>query len=119
MARHLGGVPPNDRERDLSTNDRARDLAQWAASADTPKKKRLAGTSDRALLRHLDEVNAILGRQAWAEFRPEHFVALYADLFFRVYGVKDESLTSKERAVARAVAGRMLDQDFGGDRAEM
>lgn len=113
MARHLGGIPAPSAEAEA--------LAAWAATSEpkTKRKKSLRATSTNQLLQHLDEVNEMLARGALAEARPEHFVALYADLFFRVYGVQDESLTAKERSVAKLQAKRMLETDFGGDRKAM
>lgn len=121
MARFVGGIPSNRG----GSNTIADQLAAWAATSEKPKSpgpkkaKTLHGTSDAQMLKHLDEVTEMLRTKKWNLAGPQHFVALYADLHFRVYGVQDLALDSKNRAYAKSAARRMLAEDFGSDPGAM
>ncbi len=132
--RHLGGISPkrteiresqNKRKReplivrpptllmsmDEETRKAADDLAEWAK----PKtKKRTTGIGDSKFVKVLDEATEMLAKGDWAAAKSLHFVALYADLHFRVYGVEAGDMGSKERVYAAKMAKDMLAKDFGG-----
>ncbi len=120
--RHLGGLnpaqPPQIRESqiDAATRKAADELAEWARPK-TPKRKK--GIGNAAFVRTLDEATAMLKDGDWASAKPSHFVALYADLHFRVYGVEASELGSKERVYAAGMATKLLAEEFGNDRNEM
>lgn len=110
------------RHRGQAPNQAALQAAAEAsrAKAKKPSKGRggVRGISDEAFLAMLDEVNVMLKEGKWQEAEPKHFVALYADLHFRVYGVEACELGPKERVFAAKLAGDMLRDDFAGDRSE-
>lgn len=108
--RHKGGAPPKDAPTTAA-------VVAWAAPK--AKKHRSVGIGDAAFLRVLDDLNSKLASGAVASLEPKHFVALYADLHFRVYGVEPIDLGSKERAFAAKLARDMLEKDFAGDAAKM
>lgn len=83
------------------------------------KKKSYSGMSDRLLLKLLDEVNAMLREGKWSEATAKHFVALYADLHFRVYGIEPADLDPKQRLAAVSMASSMMQNEFGGSAIEM
>jgi hypothetical protein len=113
MARHLGGIPGVDPE----TRKAADELAAFCAPKTARKKS--AGVSERSFVAALDEAEAMLNGGRWEEAEPKHFVALYADLHFKVYGVEDVGLGKKERVYATSMARNMLEKDFGGIRGDM
>ncbi len=99
--------------------ENAAKLSAWCEAKKPPAKKRSAGIGDAAFLRDLDAVVEFLKNGKWAEATGRHFVALYADLHFRVYGIAPGDLGSKERAWAAKMANDLLAQEFGGDKAAM
>lgn len=82
-------------------------------------KKRSAGISDRVFLKVLDEVGTMLADGKWEQATGRHFVALYADLHFRVYGVEAIDLDSKQRLAATSMARSMLAKEFAGSATKM
>jgi hypothetical protein len=105
MARHRGGAP----------GAVARDLARWVG----PKpKKRQATVSDNAFVKDLELAEKMLEAGEWSKATGRLFVALYADLHFRVYGVAPVDLGPRERVFAARAATVMLERTFA-DAAEM
>jgi hypothetical protein len=121
------GIKPDDDGRytlvalaetvDPETRKAADELAAFCA----PKgpKKKSSGMTEKAFLAALDEVEQMLAKGEWGQAEGKHFVALYAELHFKVYGVADEGLGPKERLYAATLARGMLEKDFKGDRREM
>lgn len=95
--------------------------------ADKPKRKRAAkgegrevkGIGDAAFAKLLEEVADMLARGAWEGAQGRHFVALFAELHFRVYGLACDELGPKERVYATKLANDMLAKDFAGDPRAM
>jgi hypothetical protein len=109
--RHRGGAP----------NAAASEAAARAsaASAKKAKGKGVKGISDERFIALLDEVKSMLAGGTFATATGPHFVALYADLHFRVYGVEAVDLGPKERVYASKLAGDLLEKDFRGSRDDM
>lgn len=108
------------RHREGAPNAAALEAIKSAADASQRKKTRsVRGVSDAAFLERLDELKDMLARARFDEASGIHFVALYADLHFRVYKVEAGDLAQKERVYATKLAEGMLARDFGGDRAKM
>lgn len=105
-------VPPKSEEEKIRA-----DVVAFVGKP--PKKRKAAGVSDRKFVKDLDAVADFLERGTWEGAEGKHFVALYADLHFRVYGIAPADLGSKERTYAATQARRMIEKDFGGDLAEM
>jgi hypothetical protein len=83
-----------------------------------PKKKRaVSGTSDAAFETAKAETEEALEDGDWTFAAPRHFVALYVLLHEQVYGVTPVELTPKFRTVAAGFVKKLLDREFGGDRA--
>lgn len=100
------------------------DNEAWRAFAGDPKpkarKKGVKGISDARFLEVLDEVKEKLAAGAWGTATGIHFVALFADLYFRVYQVAPDDLSRPpERAFATKLANDMLRGDFAGDADAM
>lgn len=100
-------------ERDSGTT-----LAGWAL-AGGPRKARARTIPDAAWERARREAEAMMRTGEWGEALPRHFVAAYALLHERVYGVADGELAPPVRLRAAAAASRCLDHEFGGDRGAM
>lgn len=94
------------------------------------KKRAKVKTSAKAAwsmaeaLRQLEAIMAICRqRESYEPMREQaaakHFVALYAHLFQKVYGVESPTMSPHERVGAAAVASNRLKADFKGDAAEM
>ena len=91
-------------------------MLAWA----TPeKKKKSSGIGDRAFLKCLDEVAGMLADGQWSKAKGRHFVALYADLHTRIYGVEPIDLGPKERMFASRMADMLLEKQFEGDPDRM
>lgn len=103
---------------DSETRAAADALAAWAKPK-TAKKRSAPKIRDDAFLALLDEVGEFLAKGEWEKAEPKHFVALYADLHFRCYGIEPGDMGPKERAFASKLAGDMLEKDFAGNRLEM
>lgn len=92
------------------------DAAFWVGGFDKPKPKpRMRGMGADALAKAFAELEEMLKAGQIAKATGRHFVALYADLYCRVYEVPPEDLGSKERVYAAKLANDMLAKDFGGD----
>ncbi len=110
------------RHREGAPNAAAFEATIEARAAAARKKARGVGMSDSAFLARLDELGSMLkgvDGQTIASARGIHFVALYADLHYRVYGIVPADLARKERVYAASMAERALEKDFGGDRSKM
>lgn len=59
----------------------------------------------------------MLATNSFEKAQGKHFVAIYADLHFRVYGVAPGDLGARERTFAAKLAGNMLAKYFDGDRS--
>jgi hypothetical protein len=94
----------------------AKMLETFCGSPKPPKKTRTISDSVFAKVRR--DVEAMIVSGDWSEATPRDFVALYAMLHNRVYGVEPEDLTSTTRLHAAAAARRLLDRSFGGDPGE-
>lgn len=105
--RHRGGAP---NAAALQATAEARRVVT------APKKKTVRGVGDARFLEALDAVACMLREGRWVEASGLHFVALYADLYFRVYGIQALDLGAKERVFASKLAEDMLHKDFKGDR---
>lgn len=110
MARHRGGAPKK------ATAGLSSFLGE---SKPKPKKKRAFTVSRSKFVVVLEEMTALMEQGRIAEAKGKHFVALYADLHYRVYGVEALELDSKARAVAGTMAQRMIDRDFDGSAEAM
>ncbi len=104
MARHAGGAPGFA-------------IAQWAGKA--PKKRTSSGIGEAAFVKLLREVENMLASGSFGDATGRHFVALYADLHYRIYGVQAVDLGAKQRLYAAKMAGDLLRKEFGGDAAAM
>ncbi len=108
------GAPPEKKGLQLVRDE----VSAFVGKA--PKKRVSgAGLSDKRFLKLLDEVEAFLAAGSWKGAEGKHFVALYADLHFRVYGIAPADLAPKERLYASGMAKSLLAKEFGGDRDEM
>jgi hypothetical protein len=100
-----------------------RELADFLGPKKKPggvkKPREVKGVSDKAFAKLLEEAADMLTRKAWGSAQGRHFVALFAELHFRVYGVACAELGSKERVYATKLANDMLSKDFAGDAAMM
>lgn len=99
--------------------DDARRAALEFAGAPKGRVKKSKTIGDSAFMKALEQVGEMLKEGKWSEATGRHFVALYADLYFRVYGMLPEDLGPKERVFAAKLAGTMLDKQFQGNRDEM
>lgn len=83
------------------------------------KKPRSKGMSDRAWDRATGEAHECMRTGDWSLAEPRHFAALYALLHERVYGVEVAELTPVGRVRCAGLARKLLEREFGGDKAEM
>lgn len=114
MARHRGGLNP------VVVSPAAAALAAWAAPpAKAKKPSRPPGISDAKLVKLFAELTSMMEDKRLDKADGAHFVALYADLHCRVYGIPPLDLDSKTRAIAASSARRMLQRDFDGDGRKM
>jgi hypothetical protein len=74
---------------------------------------------DERFKKTIDEVVVRMGSGDWTDTRPMHFVAMFALLHHRVYGVEAHELTTAERVRASTLAGHMLREHFGDDAGAM
>ncbi len=91
-------------------------MAEWASK---PARGKSKGMSVDTMARAANEMNRMVAEQDWSGAQGKHFVALYAFLHLRVYGVESADLGSSERVYASGAATRMLEREFGGDGAQM
>ena len=105
-------------ERRREREEARRAAAEFAGEAKS-KARKSKTVGDAAFMRTLEEVGQMLKEGKWQNARGMHFVALYADLYFRVYGVLPEDLGPKERVFAAKLAGTMLTKQFQDDRDKM
>jgi len=101
--------------------DRQESRRLLEAFTGSPKKsaKKSKTIGDAAFMKTLEQVGEMLKTDKWGEATGRHFVALYADLYFRVYGFLPADLGPKERVYATKLAGTMLTRQFSDDRSEM
>lgn len=101
-------------------SDAARQMAEWCGAGSEKKpKKRTTGIGNKAFLKDLDAVAAMVRDDRWDGATGRHFVALYADLHFRVYGVAPADLGTKERAWAAKLANDLLAKEFDSNPAAL
>lgn len=81
-----------------------------------PKKKRARGISDALFEKLREEAVECAQKNDWTFAEPRHFVAHYAHLHARVYGLEATELDSKTRLRASFVVGKVLESQFGGDK---
>src|SRR5208282_5697737 len=81
----------------------------------TDKKPRSKTISDSVFAKVRLGVERMIKSGDWSSATPRDFVALYAMLHNRVYGVEPEELTSSARLYAASLARKLLDRSFGGD----
>lgn len=108
---------------ELEERRRERDETRRAslefAGEKAAKGRKSKTIGDSAFMKTLEEVAVMLKDKKWQDARAMHFVALYADLYFRVYGLLPADLGPKERVFAAKLAGTMLSKQFQDDRNEM
>lgn len=86
-----------------------------------PKKKRTSGSIGPKVWNVAQsEVIDMMTEGDWEKAGPLHFVALYAVLHKRIYGIEPAELNvSKERQYAMYAAGRMYSNEFNTDASAM
>ena len=104
-------------ERRREREDARRAALEFAGEPKGKKKSKTIG--DSAFMKTLEEVGVMLKEDRWSNAQGRHFVALYADLYFRVYGMLPADLGPKERVFATKLANTVLEKQFTGNRAEM
>lgn len=116
-----GGVRPITltelEERRREREDARRASSEWVGEPKGRKKSKTIG--DSVFMKTLEQVGEMLKTGTWKEATGRHFVALYADLYFRVYGMLPGDLGPKERVFATKLANTMLSKQFQDDRDEM
>lgn len=120
--RHKGGarvVSLTELEERRREREDARRAALEFAGEQKSRAKKAKTIGDSAFMKTLEQVGEMLKTGKWAEATGRHFVALYADLYFRVYGLLPADLGPKERVFATKLANTMLERQFQGDREEM
>ena len=114
-------LPPEDlfeepaRERtkqERAAADLAALVAPKLAQARKPKDFKLAG---RTIEKARTGMHAMAESGDWGGATGAHLVALYEWIHEQVYGVAPGELDGKTWAIARQAAGRMVEQQFGGD----
>lgn len=119
--RHKGGASVVSltvlEERKREREDARRAVLEFAGEPKARKKNKTIG--DAVFMKTLEQVGEMLKSGKWAEATGRHFVALYADLYFRVYGLLPEDLGPKERVFASKLASTMLSKQFQDDREAM
>jgi hypothetical protein len=106
-------------EDDIAPEDREL-AAKLAAFVSRPQPKRSRRTIGQAAWnRMLDETARMMRTADWSEALPGHFVALYAMLFEKVYGVGVADLGPSERFFAMTAATRMLSKHFDDNTTVM
>lgn len=105
-------VAPGD--TDLAT-------AQKIASTFCPpkEKKRTSTISDALFLKIRAGVERMIRSGDWSKAGPRDFVALYAMLHVKVYGVEPEELTSAARVHATFMAANLFKRSFDQVSSEM
>lgn len=103
----------------VETEQEVKDRAAKMLEMFLPDKKRRSKTiSDSVFARVRVGVERMIKSGDWSDATPRDFVALYAMLHNRVYGVEPEDLTSSTRLYAASLAHKLLDRSFGGDQGE-
>lgn len=95
------------------------DIARFLGNRLEEKRPRAKTISDSAFARATREAVLMMESGDWSAAVPRHFVALYALLHEKVYGVRADELTPSARLVAAGLARGMCDRLFGGDPGEM
>lgn len=94
-------------------------LAAFLGPPRKPKKKTVRGIGAIVFAQLLEETARMLAAGDFANAQGKHFVALYAELHFKVYGVAPGDLDAKARSYAAKLATDMLAGDFANDRSRM
>lgn len=105
-------------ERRREREDARRAAAEFVGTSKT-KARKSKTIGDAAFMKTLEQVGEMLKTGKWKEATGRHFVALYADLYFRVYGMLPADLGPKERVFASKLASTMLSKQFQDDREAM
>lgn len=106
-------------ERRREREDARRGAAEFAGEAKQSKGRKSKTIGDAAFMKVLEQVGEMLRDGKWQSARGMHFVALYTDLYFRVYGLLPADLGPKERVFAAKLANTMLTKQFQDDRDAM
>lgn len=104
-----------ERERDSGMQLAAELLGPRKAKA----KRSPPAITDKVWAKLTEEVAARARTGAWEGTDPKEFVALYAAMHLKVYGVACAELDKGVRFLVSVKARGMLEQQFGGDAAEM
>ena len=94
-------------------------LADFLGPKKEATKKGSKTIGDSAFAKLLEETADMLARGDFQHAKGRHFVALFAELHFRVYGIACDELGPKERVFATKLANDMLAKDFGDDPKAM
>jgi hypothetical protein len=78
--------------------------------------RRMPSIGDATFARSLECALECVRTNDWSLAYPREFVAHYAHLHERVYGIAPGELTPKARVMAAALVSRVLDKEFGGDK---
>lgn len=105
-------------ERKREREDARRAVVEFAGEAKA-KGRKSKTIGDAAFMKTLEQVGEMLKEGKWSDAQGKHFVALYADLYFRVYGMLPADLGPKERVFASKLASTMLSKQFLNDCQEM
>jgi hypothetical protein len=103
----------------IAERESARRAAESFAGPANKKAKKAKTVGDAAFMKTLAAVSEMLRDGRWQDAEGKHFVGLYADLYFRVYGILPGDLGPKERVFASKLAGQMLAKQFDGDPGSM
>lgn len=99
------------------TDDNAQAQDDFESFVDTSKRKRLPykGIAKAAMKKAAEHVQQRMLHNFWSDTPPAEFVALYAQMHNRVYGVYPLELDSINCGLAAKAARKMLVDDFDND----
>jgi len=101
---------------DDETRESARDLEEFVRREKKPKAKTIA---DGAWGKALSWAEEAMRTGDWGDAAPRHYVAAYALLHERTYGVAPAELTPTTRLHAAGMAANLLRREFDGEPGEM
>ena len=81
-----------------------------------PRKKRARTIPDGEFGKLRTEAIALASEGRWSGASARHFVAHYAHLHARLYGIEAAELDPATRYKAARLVEHLLDKEFGGDR---
>jgi len=103
-----------------SEDEEIRESSTQLAVMCTRKRKPRAKTiSEGSWEKALKQAREMIASGEWDDALPRHYVAAYALLHEKVYGVAPAELTAAARLRAAGLVAGCLDRQFGGDKAEM